>query len=324
MGMSNEEFKKEYARLPYKKKKKKVYWGRIIIAFIIIVLIIIGIIRGVKGIVNHNRNKDHVEATTSQVVATSVADDDEFAGVDEMQFKVCLDPGHGDYDIGTASLDGSRIEKDDNLALALKIRDRLEHYGVVVVMTREDDSFLSLEERCDLANAKKADLFVSIHRNSYDGDIYGVEAWVHNKKPPKDTVLAQCIMDRLDKTKISDDRGIQYGYVGLPYDNYYINAETKMPSCLLEMGFLTNDIDNELFDKYIDNYAKAISSGIISAAIELGVVDDSGKRILNKQLVSVEKDYRRNESSQVDESAEEQTDESMIVYNEDEKEIYAE
>ncbi|MBQ9375725.1 MAG: N-acetylmuramoyl-L-alanine amidase [Ruminococcus sp.] len=324
MGMTNEEFKKEYGRLPYKKKKKKIYWGRIIITVIVLALIIFGIVQAVRAVKNHSKGDKLANATTSQAQSSSSADD-EFAGIDEMQFKVCLDPGHGDYDIGTASLDGKRIEKDDDLKLALKVRDCLEKHGVVVVMTRDDDSFLELDERCNFANNEKADFFVSIHRNSYDGDIYGVEAWVHNKKPPKDTALAQCIMDKLDKTKISDDRGVQYGYVGLPYDNYYINAETKMPSCLLEMGFLTNDTDNELFDKYIDNYAKAISNGIISAAMQLEVIDNSGKRILNEQLVSVEKDYKRKkDSSVIDESSVLDDDTSLVVYNEDEQEIYAE
>lgn len=236
----------------------------------------------------------------------------------KLQFKVCIDPGHGDYDVGTTSLDGSRLEKDDNLAIGLKVRDFLEEAGAVVVMTREDDTFLSLEERCQLANRTSSDLFVSLHRNSYDGDISGIEVWVHNKEPEKDTTLAQDIMKALDETNIADDRGVQYGYVGLPNDNYYVNAETKMPSCLLEMGFLTDETDNKLFDENIDSYAQAIANGIIQSAKDLNVIDDNGKRILNEQLITEEKDY----SSKTDDNDSSEDDTSRLVYNDGEQEYY--
>ena len=289
MSMSNEEFENIYGRPPIRKadnKKVKIYWNRIIIALIILILIIFGIIQLVKGIVKHFKNDDNVAAAVVSQADKSMPSKEKSTDEAKLQFKVCIDPGHGDYDVGTTSLDGARLEKDDNLAIGLKVRDCLEEAGAVVVMTREDDSFLSLEERCDLANRTSSDLFVSLHRNSYDGDISGIEVWVHNKEPEKDTTLAQGIMNALDKTSIADDRGVQYGYVGLPNDNYYVNAETKMPSCLLEMGFLTDETDNRLFDENIDSYAQAIADGIIQSAKDLQVIDNSGKRILNERLIA--------------------------------------
>lgn len=297
-------------------EKRKIHWGRIIAALVIFILIIMGIVQAVKGVVNHFARKETTDVATSHTDSSSGNDIKR-----EFQFKVCIDAGHGDFDCGTTSLDGQRLEKDDNLALALKVRDELVRSGAVVVMTRDDDSFLDPGERCKSANESSADLFVSLHRNSYDGNINGIEVWVHNKKPEKDTTLAQCILDELDKTEISDNRGIQYGYVGQPWSNYYINADTKMPSCLLEMGFLTSDKDNDLLDENMDSYAKAISDGIINAAKELGVIDNDGKRILNEQLVTKEKEYSSSES---DNDSLESDDTSRLVYNDGEQEIYTE
>ncbi len=320
MSMSNEEFTKIYGRPPVKKsnKKVKIYWNRIFIALFIFILIVFGIVQAIKGIVNHFKDDENVTAAAASQADKNNLEKEKSTNEAKLQFKVCIDPGHGDYDVGTTSLDGSRLEKDDNLAIGLKVRDFLEEAGAVVVMTREDDTFLSLEERCQLANRTSSDLFVSLHRNSYDGDISGIEVWVHNKEPEKDTTLAQDIMKALDETNIADDRGVQYGYVGLPNDNYYVNAETKMPSCLLEMGFLTDETDNKLFDENIDSYAQAIANGIIQSAKDLNVIDDNGKRILNEQLITEEKDY----SSKTDDNDSSEDDTSRLVYNDGEQEYY--
>lgn len=320
MSMSNEEFTKIYGRPPVKKsnKKVKIYWNRIFIALFILILIVFGIVQAIKGIVNHFKDDENVVAADASQADKNNLEQEKSTNEAKLQFKVCIDPGHGDYDVGTTSLDGSRLEKDDNLAIGLKVRDFLEEAGAVVVMTRDDDTFLSLEERCQLANRTSSDLFVSLHRNSYDGDISGIEVWVHNKEPEKDTTLAQDIMKALDETNIADDRGVQYGYVGLPNDNYYVNAETKMPSCLLEMGFLTDETDNKLFDENIDSYAQAIANGIIQSAKDLKVIDDDGKRILNEQLITEEKDY----SSKTDDNDSSKDDTSRLVYNDGEQEYY--
>lgn len=320
MSMSNEEFTKIYGRPPVKKsnKKVKIYWNRIFIALFILILIVFGIVQAIKGIVNHFKDDENVVAADASQADKNNLEQEKSTNEAKLQFKVCIDPGHGDYDVGTTSLDGSRLEKDDNLAIGLKVRDFLEEAGAVVVMTRDDDTFLSLEERCQLANRTSSDLFVSLHRNSYDGDISGIEVWVHNKEPEKDTTLAQDIMKALDETNIADDRGVQYGYVGLPNDNYYVNAETKMPSCLLEMGFLTDETDNKLFDENIDSYAQAIANGIIQSAKDLQVIDDDGKRILNEQLITEEKDY----SSKTDDNDSSKDDTSRLVYNDGEQEYY--
>ena len=173
---------------------------------------------------------------------------------------VCIDPGHGGSSSG-ATL-GSRLEKDDTLRLSLLVRDILEERGYTVVMTRDNDSDVSLADRCKIANKARASLFVSIHRNSSTSpDATGMEMWVHSSNPTDDTLLAQNILDCLDNLDITN-RGIHSGYRDGADMNYYINRHTKMPSVLAEIDFISNKTDNKNYDKNIEKYAKAIADGI--------------------------------------------------------------
>ena len=173
---------------------------------------------------------------------------------------VCIDPGHGGSSSG-ATL-GSRLEKDDTLRLSLLVRDVLEERGYTVVMTRDNDSDVSLADRCKIANKARASLFVSIHRNSSTSpDATGMEMWVHSSNPTDDTLLAQNILDCLDTLDITN-RGIHSGYRDGADMNYYINRHTKMPSVLAEIDFISNKTDNKNYDKNIEKYAKAIADGI--------------------------------------------------------------
>ncbi len=82
-------------------------------------------------------------------------------------FVVVIDPGHGGKDYG--AIGKVTNEKTINLDVALRIQKMLREYsGIEVVLTRNTDRFLSLQERADVANAAKGDLFVSIHVNSVD------------------------------------------------------------------------------------------------------------------------------------------------------------
>lgn len=321
--ISDEEFEQMYGRPPVKKKKRKrkVYWNRIIIALLLLIFIIFGIVQLVKSIAGHFHKEDKPAAVNS--VSSDSSNDDEKPDIDEqsqLQFKVCIDAGHGDYDGGTANADNTRIEKDDNLRIALLVEKYLKEAGANVVMIRDDDSFIDLGDRCEIANKANADLFVSLHRNSYDGEMNGVEIWVHNKEPMEDTKLAQNIMTQLVSAGISNNRGVRFGYVGMPNDNYYVNADTKMPSCLVELGFITDESDNKLFDENIESYAKAIGDGIIQTAKDLGVIDEDGKRMLNKQLISEDKIYitdseAENDSSAEDDNSSEQFPDDGHLYN---------
>lgn len=177
---------------------------------------------------------------------------------------VCLDAGHGADDVGATSTGGARLEKDDNLRLTLKVRDKLEEKGVKVVLTRGDDSDITLKERCKLANKKRCDFFLSLHRNSSVSGS-GFEAWIAKEPKGNEEQTAQELVDALSDISGLPNRGVKRGYRNSSGNNYYVNSNTNMPSILLEVGFVTNENDNESFDKNIDKNAEAIAEIIYNS-----------------------------------------------------------
>lgn len=178
--------------------------------------------------------------------------------------QVVIDPGHGGKDVG-AEYNG-RYEKDDNLALALLVDEKLSDMGIESCLTRNKDKKLSLEKRCEIANRKNAELFVSLHRNSAEG-ASGVEIWISSEATKKDSELAENILNSLDEVGISQNRGVKSGYARGEGD-YYVNSHTEMPSCLVELGFINSEADNELLDRNMDAYAHAIAEAIVKSIAE--------------------------------------------------------
>lgn len=172
--------------------------------------------------------------------------------------QVVIDPGHGGSDVG-AQYDG-RYEKNDNLEIALLVCDNLRNLGVEACLTRDKDKFLELKDRCTLANRRNAELFVSLHRNSAEG-AKGVEIWVSSDAPERDVALAENILNALDNVGISENRGVKSGYARGD-GNYYVNSQTDMPSCLVELGFINSETDNTLFDENMQAYAEAMAKAI--------------------------------------------------------------
>ncbi len=171
---------------------------------------------------------------------------------------VVIDAGHGGKDYG--AIYGDRNEKDDNLNLALLVYEELEKMGVDAELTRDSDKKVSLEKRCSLANRKKAELFVSLHRNSAE-NARGVEIWISSEEPDEDSKLAQDILAGLDEVGISKNRGVKAGFARGDGD-YYVNSHTDMTSCLVELGFINNDTDNKLYDDNLEAYAQAIALAV--------------------------------------------------------------
>ncbi len=179
---------------------------------------------------------------------------------DKNEIVVCIDAGHGGDDVG-AILD-KRYEKNDTLEIAKLVKKYLKKQNIKVVMTRDKDKAVSLEERCNLANRKNAKLFVSIHRNSAKTG-NGIEIWCNSAKREEDTDLANAIIEKLQNTDIQKNRGVKYGTIDGENSDYYVLKNTNMPSCLIELGFITDEKDNQLLDNYKKDYAKAIADGIV-------------------------------------------------------------
>lgn len=211
-----------------------------------------------------SNNVETKEQSNTEVSAQQVK-------VNAETFKVCIDAGHGGKDQGS-DYDG-RIEKDDVLKLALKVKASLEAKGITVVMTRESDKALELAERCKIANDAGVDYFISLHRNKGKGT--GVESWISSTESNASKTLANNIMTQLETVGIQENRGVKAGTQSDENKDYYVNANVKAPSCILELGFLDNAEDNELFDKNIDAYANAVAEGIFKS----GDISESDKQV---------------------------------------------
>lgn len=192
-------------------------------------------------------------------------------------YTVCIDAGHGAHDTGAVLelADGTeRQEKDDNLWLSQLVKKELEAYGVKVVMTREDDSFLELYDRTQMANSLDVDLLVSFHRNAYylngemNSRVKGVEIWIHNSMPTAARQLANRMLDAILAVGGMEDRGVRYGSMTDFNENYAINRRAMMTSMIVEMGFISNESDNEAYDTNGEAYAKAMAKEIYQWLIE--------------------------------------------------------
>lgn len=186
-------------------------------------------------------------------------------------YTVCIDAGHGAHDTGAVleREDGTvRQEKDDNLWLAKLVQTELEAYGIKVVMTREDDSFLELYDRTLTANSLDADALISLHRNAYylngkmNDRVSGVEIWIHSSRPTSARQLANAMLDAILEVGGMEDRGVRYGSMTDFEEDYAINRRAMMPSMIVEMGFISNEEDNAAYDANGEAYAKAIAKEV--------------------------------------------------------------
>ncbi len=254
------------------RRRRHIRWDRILIVAIPLILLILLCSRCGKY---EPEPKEPAAETTAAVVQDTTAPAQ--PAIVEDTFIVVLDPGHGGKDDGSTNRDKTRFEKNDNLNLALATRDALQKYPkVTVLMTREDDSFPSLDERCEFANQANADLFISLHRNAAsEGN--GVEIWVNSgDENDMDTLLAEYIMELLESKGISRNRGIRKGFRGESSNNdaeggYYVNRHTNMPSCLVELGFMSSDIDNQNFDNKLIDYSEAIARAVVELGSDNGL-----------------------------------------------------
>lgn len=172
-----------------------------------------------------------------------------------MPYSVMLDAGHGGANPG-AVYEG-RQEKDDALALVLAIGPILEANGIQTLYTRTTDVYQTPFEKAQLANEAAVDFFVSVHRNSFPEDnvVSGVESLVYDLSGVK-YEMAQNINEQLETIGFVD-----LGVKARP--NLIVLRRTRMPSVLVEVGFINSDTDNQLFDANFDAIARAIADGII-------------------------------------------------------------
>lgn len=213
-----------------------------------------------------------------------------------------LDPGHGGKDPGAIGPTGLK-EKDVVLKVAKLVKEKAEkRLGWVVYLTREDDCYLPLEERTAFANQKGGDLFLSIHCNaSYNKESKGIETYFlsfttdrealrlaarENGLPPSQIDALQLILyDLMLRAKVEEseklaqfvqtnivenlkNNGNHTKDLGVKRAPFIVLVGAKMPSILIEIGFITNpEEEDKLKDLlYLDIIADGILNGLLDYA----------------------------------------------------------
>src|ERR1700722_12929338 len=173
---------------------------------------------------------------------------------------VIIDPGHGGIDRG--GIPGQNLaEKDLTLDTGKRLARILQSNGdIKVVMTRNNDTFVSLTERTDIANQYggrgRDAVFVSIHSNAALREgAYGIETYYNNKRAYR---LAALVHPRVIQAMDSIDRGIRQR-------GYRVLRRNRLPAILIECGFLTNHAGGERASNpnYRQRVARAIASAIL-------------------------------------------------------------
>ena len=177
---------------------------------------------------------------------------------------VVLDAGHGGSDSGAVS--GGRREKDYALRTTLAASSALRAKGYNVVLTRSNDTYLSLGTRTAISNEVKPKLFTSIHYNSYNGSANGTEVYynVKDKNGGLTKTAASNVLKRIVNTFGFTNRGIKAKANSSGTDYYYVLRENKYPSILIECAFIDSNKDmNKLnSDSKIDKLGNQIAAGI--------------------------------------------------------------
>ncbi|MFA5562356.1 MAG: N-acetylmuramoyl-L-alanine amidase, partial [Eubacteriales bacterium] len=150
---------------------------------------------------------------------------------------VCIDAGHGGDDPGANG--ATFTEKEITLAVALRLEAALRRQGFAVVMTRTDDTMLSLHSRCRSANEAGAAAFVSLHVNSAaDAEIGGSEVF-YSSENKQDSDFARAVYEGMLAAVPLRGRGVK------PND-FFVLVHTEAPAVLCELAFVTREAERQM------------------------------------------------------------------------------
>jgi N-acetylmuramoyl-L-alanine amidase len=156
---------------------------------------------------------------------------------------IVVDPGHGGKDPGAKHTASGLQEKELTLVIGKKLAADLAAEGATVIVTRDTDEFIPLEERAAIANRNHADLFLCVHINSNGADrkTSGSITFYHAQNPVSAT-LADCIEREISSASGIPGIGI-WSDKKIYHSGFSVLRGTKMPGVLLELGFINNDHD---------------------------------------------------------------------------------
>lgn len=217
--------------------------------------------------------------------------------------KIIIDAGHGGKDPGAIGFRGVQ-EKNIVLDIAQRLADMLHDSGFEVTMTRDQDVFISLQERTEITSRANADLFVSVHANANTvNSVNGFEAYVANEMSFQDRnedqrkINQQLLFNTLSMSRGSEDvekivADMLYTHkqfeakklagclarhavgttkaknLGIKGSRFFVVRNTLIPAVLVEVGFLTNPKEGRQLEDsmYRQELAKALADGIMEFA----------------------------------------------------------
>ncbi|MFD1705509.1 N-acetylmuramoyl-L-alanine amidase [Siminovitchia sediminis] len=167
---------------------------------------------------------------------------------------IVIDAGHGGHDQGAAGINGT-IEKELTLETAKLLKKKLEKAGADILLTRSSDQYVPLQQRTMMAAENEADAFISLHYDSIEEDSASGHTTYYYYAYEKR--LADTIHSHLSKAIKLKDRGSNFG-------NYYVMRENTQPAVLLELGYLSNEEEEQLIKtkKYREMITDAIVEGL--------------------------------------------------------------
>ena len=187
---------------------------------------------------------------------------------------IIIDAGHGFPDGGATGIDGSTIEANLNLKIALKLQKLLEASNCTIILTRSDENGIydvdadtirkqkvsDMKNRVKIANNSNAEFFISIHMNKLnESNVSGFQTFYKNQDELSKRI-AKCIQKSLNYY-IKEDNKKEIKSIS----NIYLAKNIEIPLVLVECGFLSNEQENSLLknDSYQDKIAWSIYTGIM-------------------------------------------------------------
>lgn len=176
---------------------------------------------------------------------------------------VILDAGHGGYDSGEGSND-LWIEKELNLKMTWRMKRLLEEEGIRVVLTRRNGDYVSLYERCEIANYMAGEMFISNHINKFDGERRGVEVLYSSLA---DESFANDLANGISNEELPISQVYNRRSNIFPQrDYYFIHKYMDCPSYIIEYGYADNEEDtmyiSENWEAMIEDTVKVITNYI--------------------------------------------------------------
>lgn len=177
---------------------------------------------------------------------------------------IVVDAGHGGVDSGCVSRNKDVREKDLTLKISKFVAEELTDEGCAVILTRDDDIKVPLDERAALANRSKADIFVSVHinDNSVNNSRSGISIYYHGFSNLS-KLLSECIQSEVDKVSGLPSQGTKADTIRFK-SGFAVLRLSSMPACLAELGFINHSTDVKVMvtEAFQRRVAKAIVKGI--------------------------------------------------------------